>query len=295
MRRRGLLGALVMAFALGTATAAGDVAQMRFGASGIALQLVRAIVCSALAVSLIVLLRRKLDRRPMEGLGLPGLRDSARTFGLGVLLTGGAAVATFGLGGALGWVRVGAVSWSVLLAFIGVNTLVAFLYEALPEELTLRGYAYRNLNAKLRRWTAALWVTGLFLVVPALSSVFAAAVGAALGGPTRTPRLVPGGEDPVAYLILLTVFGAALIVARIVTGSVWAAIAVHLTFLTVNRLVLMRPEETGWSVGLTSPDAILLIPAYLLITAGLFLLLARWQGRRPGWRDRDPELDESGP
>jgi membrane protease YdiL (CAAX protease family) len=53
----------------------------------------------------------------------------------------------------------------------------AFLYEALPEELTLRGYAYRNLNATLRRWTASLVVVLLFLMVPAFSSLFAAAIG----------------------------------------------------------------------------------------------------------------------
>jgi hypothetical protein len=90
-------------------------------------------------------------------------------------------------------------------------------------------------------------------------------------------------------LILLTIFGATLIIARSVTGSLWAAIAVHLTFLMVNRLVLTYPQDTGWSVGLTSPDAILLIPTYLVVTAGLFLLLPRRRGRRLGWRDRDPE------
>jgi hypothetical protein len=55
------------------------------------------------------------------------------------------------------------------------------------------------------------------------------------------------------------------------------------------RLVLEDSQMTGWSVALASPDAILLIPAYLLIAAGLFLVLARWQRRRLGWRDRDPE------
>lgn len=289
---RGLLGALVMAISLGAAVAIGDVVRARFGVTGVELQLLGGIICSALAVSLVVLLRRRLDRRSMEGLGLPGLQESVRTFGLGVLLTGGAAVTVFVLGGALGWVRVGSVSWPVLLGFLGTNTVVAFLYEALPEELTLRGYAYRNLNARLRRWTASLCVVLLFLMVPALSSLVAA-VGTTLGGPVRVPSIAPAGEDPVAYMILLVIFGATLIIARIVTGSLWAAIAVHLTFLTVNRLVLTSPEDTGWSIGLTTPDAIVLIPAYLVVTAGSFLLLARWQGRRLGWRDRDLQVSEN--
>ena len=274
---RGLLGALVMAFSLGAANAIGDTVQAKFATRGTELQLVRGMICSLLAVSLIVLFRHRLDRRSLEGLGLPGLQNSLSTFGLGVLLTGGAAAATFGLGGAQGWVSFGTVSWSALLMFITANTVVAFLYEALPEELTLRGYTYRNLTTTLRRWTASIAVVILFLVVPAFSSLFAAAIGVSLGGPVRSPSLSPAGEDPVAYVILLTIFGSTLIIARVVTGSLWAAIAVHLTVLTINRLVLTYPEDTGWSVGLTSPDAILLIPAYLVVTAALFLLLARWR------------------
>jgi membrane protease YdiL (CAAX protease family) len=278
-----------MALSLGTAIAIGDIARTRFGLGGVGEQLLRAIVCSGLAVPLIVVLRRALDGRSMEGLGLPRLQDSLRTFGLGVLLTGSAAAVTFSLGAALGWVRFGAISWTPLLMFAGVNTPIALLYEALPEELTLRGYAYRNLNARLRRWTAAVGTVALFLIVPAAGSVIGAAIGSILGGPVRPPSLAPAGDDPIAYLILLTIFGATLIVARIATGSLWTAIASHLTFLTVNRLVLEDSELTGWSVALASPDAILLIPAYLLIAAGLFVVLARWQGRRLGWRDRDPE------
>jgi membrane protease YdiL (CAAX protease family) len=171
-----------MAFSLGAANAIGDTVQTKFGTNGAELQLVRGTICSLLAVSLIVLFRRRIDRRSMEGLGLPGLQNSLSTFGLGVLLTGGAAVATFGLGGAWGWVTFGTVSWSALLVFISTNTVVAFLYEALPEELTLRGYTYRNLNATLRRWTASLVVVLLFLMVPAFSSLFAAAIGVSLGG-----------------------------------------------------------------------------------------------------------------
>lgn len=278
-----------MGFSLGAAMVVGDISQARFGATGTALQLVRGFVCTVLAVSLILLLRRKVDRKSVAGLGLPGLQGSLRTFALGILITGGAAVTTIGFGGMFGWVRFGSASWSTLVVFITVNTVVAFLYEALPEELTLRGYAYRSLNAKLRRWTSSTWVVLLFLMVPGFSSLFAAAMGASLGLPVRPPSLAPTGQDPVAYIILLAIFGVTLIVARIVTGSLWAAIAVHLTVLTVNRLLLMPPTDTGWSVELSTPDALLLIPAYLLLTAGLFVLLARSQGRRLGWRERDPE------
>ena len=61
-----------------------------------------------------------------------------------------------------------------------------------------------------------------------------------IGVASPTPSLAPPGEDPVGYLILLTVFGFTLIAARTATGSLYAASATHLTFLTVNRLTLLR-------------------------------------------------------
>lgn len=59
---RGLLGAVAMAFSLGAAIAAGKAMQLYLGLSGVGLQLARGGLCSALAVSLIVLFRLKVDR-----------------------------------------------------------------------------------------------------------------------------------------------------------------------------------------------------------------------------------------
>lgn len=274
---RGLLGAMAMAFALGAAVAAGEALRVHLGLGGLALQLARGGLCSALAFLLIALLRLKVDRQPVAGLGLPGWRESVRTFGLGVLLTALAAVITFGVGGVLGWVRFGELAWPALLSFLGTNTAMAFLYEAFPEEFTLRGYTYGSLRSAWSRGAACLGTTALFLLVPGLSSLFAAGLAMALDVPAPAVALVPAGEDPVAYFVLLAVFGVTLVIARIVTGSLWASIAVHLTVLAVNRLILAR--GTGWSIELASADALVLVPVYLLLTAGLFALLGRWQGR----------------
>lgn len=287
---RGVLGALVMAVALGTAVALSDVAHARYGVDGFPRLLLAGVVCTGLAVPWIAWIRRRLDRRSLSGLGLPGLRRSLGTFGLGALVTTGAAAVTFGLGAAAGWIAFGELAAGPLAVFLASNTLIAFLYEALPEELTLRGYAYRSLSSGLSRWTAALWTTVLFLLVPAGASVVQAGATAVLGGEVRAPRLAPGGQDPVAYLVLLTFFGTTLVVARVVTGSVWASIGVHLAFLTVNRIVLSSPAAgTGWSASFTMPDAVLLIPAYLFLAALGFLIYGRWRRRGIGWRDRDPE------
>ncbi|MET9291526.1 CPBP family intramembrane glutamic endopeptidase [Streptomyces sp. NPDC003077] len=294
---RALLGAAVMALALGTAGALGELAHLRLGLDGTARQALTAVLCGGIAVPLVLWLRRRVDRRPVAGLGLAA-RGAARSFGLGVLVTGGAAAATFALGTALGMLRWGAVDGPVLARYLLVNALVALALEAVPEELTLRGYAYRNLSARLRRWTAALCTVLLFLAVPAGSTVVQWALAGLLGGPVTAPSFAPAGQDPVSYAVLLVVFGCALLVARITTGSLWTGIALHLTFLTVNRITLDGAARgAGWSAEPLTPDALLLVPGYLLLTAVAFLVLARLRGRRTGWRERDPygaEADAAG-
>jgi hypothetical protein len=40
---------------------------------------------------------------------------------------------------------------------------------------------------------------------------------------------------------------------------------------------------------MATPDALLLIPGYLLLAAAVFLVLPRLAGRPVGWRERCPE------
>ncbi|MCP2170343.1 CPBP family intramembrane glutamic endopeptidase [Goodfellowiella coeruleoviolacea] len=286
---RAVLGAASMALGLGTAAALSDAAHHRLGVDGLARQALTAVVCVVITASLIVLLRRGVDRRPMAGLGL-AWRGGPRAFGLGVLVTGGAAAAVFGLGTAAGWLRWGVVDWPALVTFLLVNSVIAVALEALPEELAFRGYVYRTLSTRLRRWTAALVTTGLFLVTPAAANAVQAAVSTLLGEPAPPVSFAPAGEDPVSYAILLAVFGTTLVVTRVATGSVWTCVALHLTFLTVNRVALFGDVRgAGWSATMTTPDAVLLVPGYLVLTALSFVVLSRIRGRRLGWRERAPE------
>lgn len=286
---RATLAMGAMAVGLGTAGAVGDVVHARLGIDGFALRLSVALTCFVITVPLIVLLRTRFDRRSLAGLGLSA-RHAARAFASGVLITAAAAAVVFAAGTGLGWLRWGAVDWLALATFLLTNTLVALLLEAVPEELAFRGYGYRTLNARLRRWTAAVATTVLFLLTPAAASAVQALVNGLLSGPVRPPAFAPPGEDPVSYAILLSVFGFTLLVARIATGSLWTCVALHLTFLTINRVTLLGDaRDAGWSVQLSTPDAVLLVPAYLLLTVLAFVVLARVRGRRLGWRDREPE------
>lgn len=276
---RAVAGGCVMAVALGTAGAVAT----RTGLSGTPRQAVAAVICLVLAVSLILLLRKRIDGRSLSGLGLTGVR----TFWLGLLVTGGSAVVVFGAGTAAGWLSWGTLDLPRLLTFLVVNTVIAVALEAFPEELVFRGYVYTSLNDALRRWTAFLTTVGLFTFAGATSSVVHFAVGTLLGESVSAPGFAPAGQDPVAYAVLYPVFGAALLVARITTGSLWASIALHLTYLTVVRVTIDgAARDAGWSATPAGPDALLLVPAFLLLTTSVFLVIARMRGRRIGWRDR---------
>jgi membrane protease YdiL (CAAX protease family) len=285
-----------MGLALGTAGAVGQAANTHFDLAGRARQTLTAVVCVGIAVPLIVLLRRRLDHRPMSGLGWTGWAKSLRSFALGLALTGGSAAAMLSLGTSAGWLEWASIDAAKLAEFVIVNALIAFVLEALPEELVFRGYVYRTLNQALRRWTAFLSTVVLFTFAGAASLVVLSAVGTLLNEDVPSPSFAPPGEDPIAYAVLYPVFGIALLIARITTGSLWACIALHLTYLTAVRIAFDgTARDAGWSAESTTPDAQLVIPGFLLLTSVLFLVYARLRGRKVGWRERAPEPLDSRP
>lgn len=286
---KGLLGGFVMALALGLALAMAEAIEVWFRIGIFAKRCIQATLCSLIAAPGTIYIWRRIDQGTFNELGLTNVRKSLWSFGLGALLTLGPALFLFGIGWAVGWIHIAHIKWSTYFLFVFQTLPIAFLYEALPEELTLRGYSYRHLNTRLSRWHASLWTIGIFLFVPATASFVQAAAGYLLGAP-HTPMLVPAGQEPVVYFVLLTFFGATLLVARISTGSLWASISVHLSFLLVNRTILENTKISGWEVSLSSENVLLLIPSYLVLSAMLFVLTARWRGTQIGWKEIEPEI-----
>jgi membrane protease YdiL (CAAX protease family) len=276
---RALLGGLVMAVALGAGTGLGAAA----GVGGFAGRLVAAVLVSGVAIGVVWPLMRRAGR-PMGSLGFGGARASARAFLTGAGVTAGAAALVLGAGTAAGMLR-----WSPpeplgLARFLLSNAVVALLLEALPEETTLRGYTWSALRQRFGGAVAALGTTAVFLLVPGASTAAAVVTARLLGGEPGPVGWAPDGQNPVDYLILLTVFGLTLVAARTAMrqAPLWAAIGTHLTFLTVNRIALDGDRrDTGWPIERTTPDAVLLVPAYLLVATAGFALY-RWAGRS-GW------------
>lgn len=162
---RALLGGAVMACALGAGNALGEALARLLGAEGYLRQLLPAALVSALAVPAVLGLRamRSTSRRPM-GLGPRSSAPLGFLRGLGV--TASCAAVALGAGTGLGWVHWSPLDPAVLASFLVGNALVAVLLEALPEEATLRGYAWASLRDRLGGVLSALGTTAVFLLVP---------------------------------------------------------------------------------------------------------------------------------
>ncbi|MER6141269.1 CPBP family glutamic-type intramembrane protease [Streptomyces sparsogenes] len=274
---RALLGGLLMAAALGIGTAAGSVAAERIGLTGTAARLVPAALVSALAIGPVTLVLRRRRTR-LNALGFGGLGAALRAFAVGVGVTAVSAVLLIGAGTAGGLLRWSRPDPVALIGFLASNAVIALLLEALPEETTLRGYTWTALRGRFGGAASALGTTAVFLLVPGASTVAYAATARLTGAEPAPIGIVPPGQDAASYLILLPLFGLTLVAARTAVGQapLWTSIGAHLTFLTVNRVTWEGDRRgAGWSASQTTPDAVLLVPAYLLVAAAVFLLYRR--------------------
>ncbi|MFF8373185.1 type II CAAX prenyl endopeptidase Rce1 family protein [Streptomyces lydicus] len=269
---RALLGGAVMAAALGTGNALGEALVRALDLDGYPAQLLPAALVSALAVPVVLALRavRSGSGRPL-GLGTPA--SAAHGFARGLAVTTACAALALGGGTAAGWVRWSGPDPAGLVSFLAGNALVAVLLEALPEETTLRGYAWASLRDRFGGVLSALGTTLVFLLVPAASTVVQAGVAHAVGVAAPPMGLAPAGQDPVAYPVLLSVFGLTLIAARTAPGRapLWAAIGTHVAFLSVNRVVFEGGRrDAGWSAHVSPVHAAILELGYLAATAAVF-------------------------
>ncbi|GAA1689212.1 hypothetical protein GCM10009745_37720 [Kribbella yunnanensis] len=247
---RAAFGAAAMGFALGCSITVSEAVHNRY---------VPAVVCAVVAVLLIRPFRRRQEL---------GLRNAARGLLNGLVVTGGSAAVVLGAGTLAGWITWGRFELHRVLLFLLTNTIIALLLEALPEELSLRGHTWSALRSRYRGLLAAVGTTALFLLVPGISSAVQLILGTIFEQNTQALSFAPPGEDIASYLFLLTIFGFTLIAARVATGSLWASVATHLTFLTVNRLTIDGAKrDSGWSASLVSQDVLLLVPAYLVLAA----------------------------
>ena len=136
---------------------------------------------------------------------------------------------------------------------------------------------------------ATATITALFCLNMIPGNLIRAAASALLPGVEMTGfPLAPSGADPIVYLTQMLIFGLALIAARRLPlpGALTAAIAFHVTVLTVNRVLLggLRWIDSGVGTELAAPEVAALTLAHPVVGGVLFILIRRWLERRTGTR-----------
>ncbi|MBO0983738.1 type II CAAX prenyl endopeptidase Rce1 family protein [Rathayibacter sp. SD072] len=282
---RALLAWLILGAGLGAAIGTATALHQALGLPRLAVVSIQAVLTSALVVPAIVLLRRRSDRRSdrrsLMGLGLS--RHALRPLALGAAVGVASGLAVWLPAAVAGWIRVEAVDPLAFAGFLLLNGLVITLYEALPEELALRGSMWTDLRDGWGLVVATAATTALFPLLVLVIGPVEWAVTTLVGGTAAAPSPIPSGSDPIAYVLQLVLFGLALVAARRlpVEGPLLVAIAFHATQLTVTRTLLggMPWAPSGWTVEFVEPDAIALVLVHVVVAGAAFTGL-RWSLQR---------------
>lgn len=247
-------------------------------------RVVQAVIVGALAIPPLLILRYRLgegSRSQRQNPSFAWILPAAIAIAVGL----GTAAVTWAPAAWAGWVRLAGVSVSQLLIFLAVNTLIALLYEALPEELALRGYAWEPLQQRFRPIIATAVVTVLFCAtytgISAVQTCSALLFGVRADGVSPAPD----GTDPIACFLQISLFGLALIAARNLPapGALAAALSFHLVHLTVNRLLFgcLGGFDTGVEVSV-APDVSALVLVHIVLSGLAFAVLCKTLGRGDG-------------
>lgn len=227
-----------------------------------------------LVTAAIVVLRRRWDGEPLAGIGLSGPRRDLPGLLTGIGVVAGAGAAVLGVLSLVGRAQWGTVQLGPLLAFLGTNAVVALLFEAIPEEVSIRGYALTALRSAFSGTAATVLTIATFLLVPLIAMATQALLDVLTGtGPDLW--LAPAGEEPLLYYSMLAAFGLLLIYARDATAAatVWTCIGAHLAWLTVNRIVLGGAD--GVHIDLGGLGTLIFFAGYASVAIIAFSLLGQ--------------------
>lgn len=256
------------------ATIAGTFVESQFSVVGNGKQVVHAIVMSVIVVPMIVYLYKRLYQQVKK----PDKPAYAITL-VPHIVTGFLFALVLGISGLLVMDALGLITieeWHAPLTWISaflLNMLIALFYEALPEELAMRGFIFDVLRHKLSIWQTVLVQAFIFLAFSAGVTLLQVLIG--MASASSIVALLP-------ELILHFFFAIALGLIRVWTGSLWASIGFHLGYLTMARFFLMpdfggKPPivtfqdnvvqglGAGWSMMIIIPGTIILLLILLSI------------------------------
>jgi len=243
-----------------------------------------ALVMSGAVLAGIWWLRTQRDGRSLQGLGLEGGARSAAYFAIGSGLILVPVILTVVCTAAFGWATLSVNDAPGIASTSAIALATTFFYEALPEEILFRGYIYSTLNTSMRRWTAGLATSVLFVLVPVVS----VQIQQQLMG--TDVQIGNASQVTAGYVITMFVFASIQQYLRILTNSTWTCVGFHLVFVLSNRIVGIR--DSAWiqlsDVVSEGPLQMVFIGSTLLITA-ILLFYPRVTGRSLGLNAVNPE------
>ncbi|WP_239724045.1 CPBP family intramembrane glutamic endopeptidase [Mammaliicoccus sp. A-M4] len=114
---------------------------------------------------------------------------------------------------------------SGVISAILLNIVTAFLYEAFPEEVFIRGLVLNELSKKFRFIVTIFLQPILFVCIATFSTTVTSFV------------LNKSLDINISYVILIFTFGIALQLYKYCSGSLWVNILFHLVYLGVTRYI----------------------------------------------------------
>jgi len=181
-------------------------------------------IFTGLTLIVLYILKRK-SPGSLKSIGLKGVNSSTK-MAIGIALPFillGVGILTAYLFGGIENLSMN-LTTSVVISVL-INTITAFMYEAFPEEVFIRGLIFEELQRKFRFFTSLLLQPLIFICVPitvmAMDSIF-----------FDKPLTLT-----IDYFILLFAFGIALQLYREYTGSLWMNIIFHIVYLEVVRYI----------------------------------------------------------
>lgn len=151
---------------------------------------------------------------------------------------------------------------SVWYAFL-LNILVAFLYEAFPEELLVRGVLLSELRKKLSFIPSLFLLPLIFALIGFLSHVFSSLI---ITWNLTFPHF------PI--LLQFYIFGIALQLYREYSKSIWPSMVFHLICLELTRYVFSQHNSSIILFNEPITDMMLLIGLLLSMYLGSIVILS---------------------
>jgi membrane protease YdiL (CAAX protease family) len=284
LTRRILVASAWVVIALAGATFLGEQVQQAFGLSAPARQAFQALLTSALVVPVIWWLWTRVNGGEAADLGLGISKANLRALVVGLSIIAVPVVVIIAVGKGFGWasISIDNSAAGIQALLLGVGTI--FFLEALPEELVVRGYIYRNLSGRYSRLKASMISVLLFVMLPVAIVMVQKYVFGLEIRINGVERIEP------SFLVTLFVFGWFLQFLRVASGTIWVGIGFHTAFVLINRIMGPRDSQMIRFEEIIAPGPLKFVAIGTVVAVFGAVFAWPWLAKRSlGWREVDRE------